>query len=143
MSTSHAHHQSGAGQAAATGLVLFSAVFLMITGILDFFRGLMGITHDRVFVTTPNYVFKFDLTSWGWIHLILGILSIIVAMGLFSGALWARVLAIVLAGLLILANFLSIPYYPLWSLVVIALGALVIWGLCTVRRDYAGPSYRG
>jgi hypothetical protein len=120
---------------AAAGLTAFAAVMLMIAGILDLFRGIMAIAEDDVFVTTPNYVFKFDLTSWGWIHLILGALAIVVSLGLFSAALWARILGIGLAGLLILANFLSIPYYPLWSIVAIAMYAFIIWALCVVRND--------
>ncbi|WP_412101967.1 hypothetical protein [Kitasatospora purpeofusca] len=95
----------------------------------------MAIAEDDVFVSTPKYVFRFDLTSWGWIHLALGVLAIGIGIGLFRLALWARILGIVVAALLIIANFLSIPYYPLWSVTVMAACALVIWGLCVIRRD--------
>lgn len=121
----------------AGGLVLFAAVMLLIAGLFDLFRGIMAIAKDDVFVTTPNYVFKFDLTSWGWIHLILGVIAIVVSAGLFKDAFWARILGVAIAALLILANFLSLPYYPVWSIVAIAFYAFVIWGLCvTGREDY-------
>ncbi|MFJ1704987.1 hypothetical protein [Kitasatospora sp. NPDC088346] len=119
----------------AGGLVVFAAVMLLISGVLDVLRGIMGIAKDPVFVSTPNYVFKFDLTSWGWIHLVLGLIAIAAGLGLFRLALWARILGIVAAALLIVANFLSIPYYPLWSVTVMAASALVIWALCVIRRD--------
>ncbi|MCH0540850.1 hypothetical protein I3F58_14975 [Streptomyces sp. MUM 203J] len=127
-------HRSPAALAAAGGLVTFAGVLLFIAGILDFFRGIMAIANDDVYVSTPNYLFKFDLTSWGWIQLILGVIAVVVAAGLFSRALWARVIGVGIAGLLIIANFLSIPYYPLWSLTLIALYAFVIWALCVVKE---------
>ncbi|MCC3767855.1 hypothetical protein K6I34_006498 [Streptomyces sp. UNOC14_S4] len=117
-------------------MTYFAAVMLMVSGILDICRGIMGLHRDAVFVTTPKYVFQFDTVSWGWIHLILGACAVVVAFGLLKAALWARIIGVTLAGLLILANFLSIPYYPLWSVVVMALSAFVIWGLCTVRRGF-------
>jgi len=131
------HHHSPGVQAAATGLTLFAAVMLFISGTLDLFRGIMAIANDEVFVNTPNYVFKFDLTSWGWIQLTLGVIAIVVSFGLFTAATWARVVGVGIAGLLIIANFLSIPYYPVWSLTLIALYGFVIWALCTVRKEDA------
>lgn len=127
-------HRSPTALAAAGGLVTFAGVLLFVAGILDFFRGIMAIANDDVFVSTPNYLFKFDLTSWGWIHLVLGVIAVIVAAGLFSRAMWARVIGVGLAGLLIIANFMAIPYYPFWSLTLIALYAFVIWALCVVKE---------
>ncbi|GAA1234532.1 hypothetical protein GCM10009665_25920 [Kitasatospora nipponensis] len=119
----------------AGGLVVFAAVMLMLGGLLSIFRGIMAIAQDDIFVRTPNYVFKFNLTSWGWIHLVLGVLAIGVGIGLFRLALWARILGVAVAALLLIANFLSIPYYPLWSIVVAAICGFVIWGLCVIRRE--------
>ncbi|MFJ8822540.1 hypothetical protein ACIREE_12220 [Streptomyces sp. NPDC102467] len=136
MATSTTSHQrSGAAQAAAGGLTIFAAVMLFIAGSMAFCRGLMAVLNDDVFLNTPNYVFKFDLTTWGWVHLIFGVVAVVVSFGLFVAQKWARVLGVVIASLLIIANFLSIPYYPLWSLTLIALSGFVIWGLCAVQRD--------
>ncbi|MDW8804736.1 hypothetical protein P1P68_08035 [Streptomyces scabiei] len=135
MATTTTHHRSATTGAGAGGLVTFAGVMLFIAGVLDLFRGIMAIADDDVYVSTPNYIFKFDLTSWGWIQLVLGVIAITVSAGLFSRATWARVVAIGVAGLLIIANFLSIPYYPVWSLTLIALYAFVIWALCVVRRE--------
>ncbi|MEU8527941.1 MULTISPECIES: DUF7144 family membrane protein [Streptomyces] len=135
MATTTHHPRSPGSMAAAGGLTVFAAVMLFIAGILDLFRGIMAIADDDVFLATPNYVFKFDLTSWGWIQLVLGAIAVVVSLGLFAKATWARVVGVGIAGLLIIANFLSIPYYPVWSLILIALYAFVIWGLCVTKKD--------
>jgi hypothetical protein len=119
----------------ATGLTAFAAVMLFLAGLLDIFRGIMAIAEDDIFVTTRGYVFEFDLTGWGWVHLALGAVAVIVSVGLLRTATWARVVGVAIAGLVIIANFLSLPYYPVWSIVVIAMSGFVIWALCVVRRD--------
>ncbi|GAA0913552.1 DUF7144 family membrane protein [Streptomyces thermoalcalitolerans] len=128
-------HPDTARMAWATGLTAFAAVMLTIAGVLDIFRGIMGIAQDDVFVATRDYVFRLDLAGWGWIHLILGILAVIVGIGLFQMATWARVAGVVIAGFLILANFLSLPYYPVWSVVAIAISGFIIWALCVARPE--------
>ncbi|WP_432056868.1 DUF7144 family membrane protein [Streptomyces sp. bgisy022] len=125
----------------ATGLTAFAAVMLFLAGLLSLFRGIMAIAADDVFVTTPDYVFQFDLTGWGWIHLALGVLAMAVSLGLFVTATWARITGIAIAGLVIIANFLSLPYYPVWSVVVLIISGFIIWALCVVQRD--GDSYGG
>ncbi|RSN57771.1 hypothetical protein DMH12_12600 [Streptomyces sp. WAC 04229] len=135
MTATHGARAHTTRGAMAGGLTAFAGVMLMISGLLGIFRGIMAIAEDDVFVTTPEYVFRFDLTGWGWIHLALGILAVLVALGLFRTALWARVVGVGVAGLVLIANFLSLPYYPVWSIVVIAMSAFIIWALCVVRQD--------
>ncbi|MFJ1758062.1 hypothetical protein [Kitasatospora sp. NPDC088134] len=118
-----------------SGMVLFAGVVMLVDGILEVFHGIMAIAEDEVFVTTPRYVFKFDLTSWGWIHLVVGALVAVTGFFLVKGAAWARVAGIFLASLSLIGSFLSLPYYPLWSLVIIALDVFVIWALCVYRED--------
>ncbi|MFJ9811741.1 hypothetical protein ACIRTB_26300 [Streptomyces sp. NPDC101158] len=127
--------QHSAKYAWAEGLTAFAAVMLAIGGLLAIFRGIMAIAEDEVFVTTPNYVFKWDLTGWGWIHLALGILAVLISFGLFRTATWARIAGVGVAALVIIANFLSLPYYPVWSVIIIAISGFVIWALCVSRRE--------
>ncbi|AVV43823.1 hypothetical protein PYK79_33830 [Streptomyces sp. ID05-04B] len=136
-STSHtpSAERHTAKQQWAEGLMVFAAVTLMLAGLLDIFRGIMGIAEDDIFVTTRNYVFAFDLTGWGWIHLALGAVAVIVSLGLFTGATWARVLGVGIAAFIVIANFLSLPYYPVWSVVMIAFSAFVIWALCVAKPN--------
>lgn len=126
-------HAPSAKRQWAEGLTVFAAVSLMIVGVLDVLRGIMGIAEDDVFVATQDYVFKFDLTAWGWTHLILGAIAVLVSLGLVRGALPARIGGVLIAGLLIIANFLSLPYYPVWSVVMIAFSGFIIWALCVPR----------
>lgn len=135
MAATHPGRTHTARQEWATGLTVFAAVMLMIVGILDVMRGIAAIAEDDIFVTTRNYTFAFDLTSWGWIHLVLGVVGVIVSLGLFQASAWARVIGVGIAGLIIIANFLSLPYYPVWSIVMIAASGFIIWALCVARKD--------
>jgi divalent metal cation (Fe/Co/Zn/Cd) transporter len=135
MTATHTRPEHTAKQEWATGLTAFAAVMLFLVGLLDIFRGIMAIAEDDIFLTTRNYVFAFDLTGWGWIHLILGVVAVLVSMGLFQGAGWARVVGVGIAGLVIIANFLSLPYYPVWSVVMITISGFIIWAVCVVQRD--------
>ncbi|QTJ67892.1 hypothetical protein HYG77_21410 [Rhodococcus sp. ZPP] len=108
-----------------------AAVIMVTVGIIQFFQGIAAVAEDEVFVSGINYVYKFDLTTWGWIHIILGVIVAIVGLALFTGAGWARVSAIIVAAVSILANFLWLPYYPGWSLLIIALDVVIIWAVST------------
>ncbi|MEU2032469.1 DUF7144 family membrane protein [Nocardia amamiensis] len=118
-------------QAVAAGTSIGAAVLLLAAGVLSIFQGIAAIAKDEIFVTGPSYTYQFSTTNWGWIHLVLGILVVIAAVGLIAGAMWARVIAVFLAALSILANFLWLPYYPWWSTIVIALDVVVIWAVTT------------
>jgi hypothetical protein len=113
----------------AVGFVLFAAIMMMMAGIFQALNGLIAIFQDEFYVRTPNYIFQFDATTWGWVHLLLGIVVVLAGWGLLSGQTWARVVGITLAVLSAIANFLFIPYYPVWSLLIIAIDVVVIWAL--------------
>lgn len=128
-------HQPVAAEFAG-GLVMFAAVMLLITGVLDVLRGVAAIAKDPLIVNTADYTFQFDTAGWGWVHLILGAVTTLVAFGLFKASLWARIVAVAMAGLVIVSSFLSLPYYPVWSIVLIAMSAFVIWALCNVKTSH-------
>jgi hypothetical protein len=113
----------------AAGGITFAACILILIGVFQFFVGLTAIIDDQFFVVGRHYLFQFDTTTWGWIHLLVGILLAATGFGLFARQAWAGVTAIVLVSLSALANFFFIPYYPLWAIVVIALDVWVIWAL--------------
>ena len=92
-------------------------------------QGLIGIFENEFYVPTRNYLFQFDATTWGWTHLILGLVVAFAGYGLLSGRTWARAVAILLVVLSAIANFAFIPYYPFWSLLIITLDILVIWAI--------------
>jgi hypothetical protein len=113
----------------ASGGITFAAVVLGIVGTFQILDGLVAIFNDDFYLRTENYTFNLDVSAWGWIHLLLGILFVATAWGLYSGSTWAGATAIVVASLSAIANFMFIPYYPLWSILVIALNLWVIWAL--------------
>jgi hypothetical protein len=123
----------------AVGFTIFAGVMMMMAGIWHAITGFAGILEDQFYVNTPNYVFEFDATTWGWVHLLVGIIVAIAGFALFSGAVWARVVGVVLASLSMIANFAFIPFYPLWSIVIIAVDIGVIWALTAHGRDVVEP----
>jgi hypothetical protein len=113
----------------AVGGITFAAVMMFMIGIFQILAGIAAIVEDEFYVIGANYAFNLDVTGWGWIHLILGIVLLFGGWSLIAGKTWAVVLAIVLAVLSAIANFFYIPYYPWWSLLIIALNVWVIWAL--------------
>ncbi|HZM75153.1 MAG TPA: hypothetical protein VFC19_05475 [Candidatus Limnocylindrales bacterium] len=119
----------GAKQAWAQGGLVFAAAMLLMLGIWQVFMGIAAIAKGEFFVLAPNYIYKFNTGTWGWIHLIIGIVMMLAGFFLFRGAGWARAVGIVFAVLSAISNFFFLPYYPFWSIVVIALDVFVVWAL--------------
>jgi hypothetical protein len=115
----------------ATGLATFAGVIMLMMGAFHAFVGFIAVVEDEFFVAVEGYAVAIDTTTWGWIHLGLGLLVLLAGVAVLSGRTWGRVVGIVLAVFSAFANFLFIPYYPLWSLAIIALDILVIWALTT------------
>jgi hypothetical protein len=113
----------------AVGFILFAAIMMIMVGVFQALQGLIAIFENEFYLATRNYTFQFDATTWGWIHLLLGLLVAFAGYGLLSGRTWARLLAITLAALSATANFLFIPYYPFWSLLLVTLNIFVIWAI--------------
>jgi hypothetical protein len=114
----------------ATAASVFAGSMMLMVGILQFFQGLTALFYgDNFLVRTPNYLLRLDPTAWGWTHLILGLLVAVAGVAIFTGNPVARGLGIVLASLSAIANFVWLPYYPLWALVLLALDVFIIWGL--------------
>ena len=120
---------------AAVGFTYFAAIVMFMVGTFHAIAGFAGILENEFYVSTRNYVFEFDATAWGWIHLIAGLVVIFAAAGLFTGAVWARTVGVTMAVISAIANFGFIPYYPVWSMVIIALDITVIWALTAHGRD--------
>jgi hypothetical protein len=119
----------------AVGFILFAAIMMIMVGVFQALQGIIAIFENEFYVATRNYTFQFDATTWGWIHLLLGLVVAFAGYGLLSGKTWARLLAITLAALSATANFLFIPYYPFWSLLLIALDIFVIWAITAHGGD--------
>ena len=119
----------------ATGFILFAGLMMIMVGIWQALEGLIGIFENEFYVATRNYLFQFDATTWGWIHLLVGLIVAFAGWGLLSGRTWARVVAITVAVLSAIANFLWLPYYPFWALLIIAVDVFVIWAIAAHGRE--------
>src|SRR5262245_12276576 len=111
------------------GGVTFAAVMMFTIGVFQMLQGISAIVKDQYYVIGQNYAFNLDVTAWGWIHLIIGVVLLFAGWALISGKTWARIFAIVVAVLSAISNFFYVPYYPWWSLLIIALDVWVIWAL--------------
>ena len=137
---------TGAGAAHSTprrtgwvGWVYFAGTMLILLGSFNAIEGLVALFNDQYYVPTRQGLLLFDLTGWGWIHLIVGGLAIITGIGLFTGAMWARVFGVILAGLNAIIQLTFLSANPLWAVIVITLDVLVIWAL-VVHGDEAKSS---
>jgi hypothetical protein len=119
----------------AYGVSVFAGVMMIVGGGFQALEALAAIVNDKYLVVLPEYIYAFDLTAWGWIHLVIGLALVAIGICLLMGQGWARVAGIVVAGLAALANFTWLPYSPLWAIIVIAIDVLVIWALVSVRQQ--------
>ncbi|GAA1313941.1 DUF7144 family membrane protein [Pseudonocardia xinjiangensis] len=129
----HEHHDTRV--AWRTGLVVFAGTIMIVAGVFQALAGLVALFRNEVYVVGLNYVYSFDVTTWGWIHLVVGILVAVAGAAVLAGQTWGRVVGVALAVVSMLVNFMFIPYYPVWSLLIIALDVFVIWALCTSPRE--------
>ena len=142
MSERQSTYQERSG--AAVGWITFAAVMLIMIGIFHSIAGLAGIIENEFYSAVPAagteasgdvYFLEFDATTWGWIHLIGGIIVLLAGFALFSGAVWARTVGVIVAVISAIANFAWLPYYPVWSITMIAIAVTVIWALTAHGRD--------
>ena len=132
----HYDYAPHGGWADAVGLV--AGLLLGMAAAFEILQGVAAIAKDDVFASGINYVYEFDTTTWGWTHVVIGILLTAVAIGILGQRSWARVAGLVVAGLSMIANFAFLPYYPVWSLTIIAVNILIICALCSLLRGGGG-----
>ena len=118
-----------------TGLVVFAGVMMVLVGFLNFFYGLAAIVNDEVVVVGGHGALIADLTTWGWIHLVAGIVVFIAAFGVLTGAVWGRIVGVMVALISAIISFAFVPYYPVWSLIIVGVDIVVIWALTVHGRD--------
>lgn len=120
-----------AGNAWTSGGTVFAGVLMLVNGLLAVLQGIAAIAEDDVYARLGDYVYEVSLTGWGWILVILGVVAAATGAGILQGAAWARAVGILLASLSLIAQFLFLPYAPLWSMIMIAIDFFVIWALAT------------
>ncbi|MEV6650226.1 hypothetical protein [Streptomyces sp. NPDC051219] len=121
----------------AAGGTLFAGVLLLVTGLMSIIEGIAAIAEDDVYTRIGDYVFSFDITTWGWIHLIVGLVAAFTGWGILKGAKWARTTGIALAALNIVLQFMFLPYQPVWAVFSMGISAFVVWALATDTAELA------
>jgi hypothetical protein len=126
-----------------TGWVAFAGLLMAVMGALDFFQGLIAIIRGEYYVLTPQQIVVFDLTAWGWITLIWGIVIALAGMALLGGKSWARWFTIVVASLnfIVQLGFVGSSQYTLWALTVLALNILVLYALIVRWGDVKDTAF--
>jgi Na+/phosphate symporter len=122
-------HAKGASQGEGYWMIVFAVALLVTVGFFNLIDGIAAIANSHVFIANAHYVVG-DLRLWGWIVLILGTLQIIAAIAVLAGSQAARRFAVVVIGLNAIGQMFFIPAYPFWSLLIIAVDIVALWGLC-------------
>lgn len=122
--------RSGVG----AGWVMFAGVVMIIGGIFQTMAGLAALVTDDFYVVGREYVFQFDTTSWGWIHLIVGLIVLAAGFGVITGNVLARTVGVIVAIGSMISVFMWLPWYPFWGFVVLFIDFSVIWALTVHGR---------
>jgi hypothetical protein len=112
-----------------TGWNTFAAIMLIIGGFLNAFYGLVAVVNDEWVVWTNRTSMLLDLTQWGWVHIVVGLVVALSGFGILTGNVLARTVGVIVASLSLIANFFFIPAYPLWAITIMLIDAIVIWAL--------------
>ena len=136
------HHRPGNSNPATTppsgaavGLTVFAGTVMIMVGVFQAIQGVVALFNDEFYVVGEKWTFSFDITTWGWIHLLVGVVLVAAGFFLFQGAVWARVVGVGVVAISAVLNFMWLPYYPLWGMLIIALDVFVIWALTAHGRD--------
>ena len=124
----------------AVYLTAFAGILMFLLGGWWIIAGFVAIVNDDFFVVTQEWIFEFSTTSWGWTHLILGVVVLLAGAGVFSGAVWARTVGVILAGISGLVAFAWLPYYPVWAILFVTLSVFTAWALTAHGRDITAVS---
>jgi hypothetical protein len=119
------------------GLIMFAGIMMILAGMFQAIQGIVALVNDTFYVAGQKWVFSFNITTWGWIHLLAGVLLVVAGYFLFQGAVWARVVGVAVAVISAVLSFMSLPYYPIWSILIITLDVFIIWALTVHGRDIA------
>jgi hypothetical protein len=120
------------------GWIVFAAIVMLIVGSIDFFEGLIAVIRKHYYVVGPNQIVVFNVTTWGWLTLLWGIVLVLAGLALWSGSSWARWFTVAVAGINIIGQlgWLGSSNYPLWTLTGIALSIVVIYALTARWEGY-------
>ncbi|MEY9892819.1 hypothetical protein ABIA31_006497 [Catenulispora sp. MAP5-51] len=129
VSANHDPRPQAPGSPWASGGMLFAGLIMVINGVFSILLGMMALAHNSIYHHVPNYYFRFSLTAWGWIELVIGILLAATGIAVLAKAAWGRPAAILVASIAMFMGLLIVPYYPVWAVAQLILDFFVIGAL--------------
>ena len=126
----------------AVGLTAFAGFMMLLVGFFQAIAGFAALLEDEFYVIGQEYIFQFDTTTWGWIHVLLGVVLILAGLGVLRGGVVGRTVAVIIVGISAIANFIFLLGWsqPVWSILLIALDVAIIWALTVHGRDITAGS---
>ncbi len=121
------------------GWIYFAGIMMILSGCLNIIYGIAAIANNEWEIFDAEGVLLLDISGWGWLHLAIGIFVLIAGIVVFRGSMFGRSVGVILACVSLIANFIWLPAYPIWSIIIIVLDVLVIWAL-TAHGDELKPS---
>lgn len=119
------------------GWIAFASIMVVVLGIFNIIEGIVGLFRGSYYVVAPNSILVLSLSGWSWMHLIIGVLLICAGLALVTGAMWARIVVVVLAAINAIDQLTFLSVHPVWATIVIALDVLVIWAVVVHGREAA------
>jgi hypothetical protein len=110
------------------GWIVFATIMFVLAASLNAIWGIAAVAESRFFVDGATYILS-DLNTWGWVAIGLGAVQLLAALSIWRGGAFGRWFGIIAAGVAVIGAMMMIPAYPLWALTLVALDALVIYGL--------------
>ena len=129
--------RAGRAPGAWAGWVVFAGTMAIIAGVFNIIQGLVALFDDKYFVVSGRDLLVFDYTAWGWVHLLVGVIMVVIGLGILRGSPWGLVAGVVIAGVNTIVQLGFLAAYPVWSILIIALDVVVIYALIVHGRELA------
>lgn len=131
----HGRGAPGRARPPELGANVFAGMLMILVGTFHTVQGLVAVVNDDFYLVRADALFGADLVAWGWFHLTVGVAAVLAGGAAIGGVRWAAPLVNLLAGLSIMASFLWLPHYPLWSVVIVAFDVFVVWALTAPSEE--------
>jgi hypothetical protein len=124
------------------GWVVFAGMMMIMLGCFQAIEGLVALFKDSYYVVRPSgLLVHVDYTTWGWVHLAIGVIAALAGFGLLAGNMFARVIGVAIAAVSALVNMAFVSAYPIWSIIIIAVDVVVIFAICVHGRELKASAY--
>jgi len=108
-----------------------AGVLLLMSSGFWLLQGLAAVADDEFYANGTEYLYKINVTAWGWFHVVMAVVTCVVSIGILLRRSWGQALGVVVVVVSMITNFAFLPQYPLWAITIIVLDVLIAWALCT------------